>query len=71
MAGSERMILQCEQFEMAFPEEGNRVPGRPRVLPRNGRDTHKYAGLCSNCEKREACTYVKPEGGVWRCDEYV
>ncbi len=27
-------------------------------------------GLCSICEGREACTFVKPEGGVWHCEEY-
>jgi (2Fe-2S) ferredoxin/predicted RNA-binding Zn-ribbon protein involved in translation (DUF1610 family) len=30
----------------------------------------KYRGLCLNCAKREFCTFPKPEGGVWHCDEY-
>ena len=29
-----------------------------------------YLGLCVNCEKKETCTLARPEGGVWRCDEY-
>jgi NADH-quinone oxidoreductase subunit E len=30
----------------------------------------KYKGLCLNCANRETCTFPKPEGGVWHCDEY-
>ncbi len=29
------------------------------------------ADLCATCEKRDSCIYPKPEGGVWRCEEYV
>lgn len=28
-------------------------------------------GLCVNCDHRYYCTYPKPPGGVWSCDEYV
>lgn len=31
----------------------------------------EYAGLCVNCEHRETCTYPRPEGGVWHCEEYA
>ena len=27
-------------------------------------------GLCRNCARLVDCTYPKPEGGVWHCDEY-
>jgi hypothetical protein len=30
-----------------------------------------YVGLCATCENRAICIYPKPEGGVWRCEEYV
>ncbi len=30
-----------------------------------------YKGLCVNCDKRETCTIPKPEGGVWRCKDYI
>jgi hypothetical protein len=67
-----RAILQCEQFEMAFPaEEVRPTRTQSRTSPRNGKDSSKYAGICSNCENRETCSYPKPEGGVWRCEEYV
>ena len=71
-AGSNSVILQCEQFEMAPPVPVARpTSAQPRALAGNGTDTNGYAGLCSNCENRETCVYPKPEGGVWRCEEYV
>ena len=27
-------------------------------------------GLCVNCTKDETCTLPRPEGGVWRCEEF-
>jgi hypothetical protein len=29
-----------------------------------------HRGLCVNCDVRETCTFSKPEGGVWFCEEY-
>ena len=29
-----------------------------------------YKGLCRSCQNRESCTFPKPEGGVWHCEEY-
>ena len=70
MADSEGLILQYEQFEPWFPApEARQAPARARKLP--GKERNGYAGLCVNCENRETCTYPKPEGGVWRCEDYV
>ena len=33
-------------------------------------DSDKYKGLCKNCKKQKTCTLPKPEGGVWRCEDY-
>ncbi len=27
-------------------------------------------GLCVNCANRDECTFPKPPGGVWHCEEY-
>ncbi|MFZ2145772.1 MAG: hypothetical protein WAV28_01025 [Sedimentisphaerales bacterium] len=29
-----------------------------------------FIGLCSDCEGRQTCTFPKPEGGIWHCEEY-
>jgi hypothetical protein len=33
-------------------------------------DREKYPGICSTCAKRDTCTFPKPEGGVWQCEEF-
>jgi hypothetical protein len=38
--------------------------------PTTERDSGMDKGLCKNCGNRETCTFPKPEGGVWHCDEY-
>jgi hypothetical protein len=69
---SRGVVLQCEQFEMGFREQPARpAPVRARAESGRVKDTNGYAGLCSNCDNRETCIYPKPEGGVWRCEEYV
>ena len=34
------------------------------------RDSGEYKGLCRNCKKKDTCKLPKPEGGVWRCEDY-
>jgi hypothetical protein len=35
-----------------------------------GDNTGQFKGLCINCENRHTCNYLKPNGGVWHCEEY-
>ena len=35
-----------------------------------GKNSEQFKGLCKNCKKRKTCTLPRPEGGVWRCEEY-
>jgi len=64
-------VWHCDEFDC----ESTSVSIFPPIdLPFKSDTGHissrKYAGLCVNCENRETCTYPKPEGGVWHCDEY-
>lgn len=34
------------------------------------KDARTDEGLCKNCGNRQTCTFPKPEGGVWHCEEY-
>jgi hypothetical protein len=34
------------------------------------KDSAKYKGLCRNCKKSGICSLPKPDGGVWRCEQY-
>ena len=67
---ADRSILQCEQFEMGFRQSPAPAAPISSAAPR-AKESSAYPGLCSNCENRETCIYPKPEGGVWRCEEYA
>ena len=69
--------LQCEQFEMNFPTPELASPRAISELKRmvtshSPKDPAplRSLGLCASCVRRATCTYSKPEGGVWRCEEY-
>ena len=73
----ERPVLQCEEFEgIVYSSDQRNKP--KNVLPLNfttsplpsGTPSQDYKGLCTTCEERATCTYPKPEGGVWHCEEF-
>lgn len=74
-AASDRVALQCEQFELGLLESPGQAPtihGNPFGRnPSCEKDWSAHSGLCANCDNRKTCIYPKPEGGVWRCEEYA
>lgn len=64
-------VRSCDEFE------GDVVrPGMREVAPLTPHDAangkgRPRLGLCANCDAWDQCTFPKPEGGVWSCDEYV
>jgi len=56
--------------------EGAAPAHRPSVeqilgdIERACANTATLAGLCRTCVRLSDCTYPKPEGGVWHCDEH-
>ena len=66
-----RPTLQCEEFDGIIPSHLKMVPRRKTTDTLSGKNNfHSPRGLCGLCEIRQACTYPKPEGGVWHCEEY-
>ena len=64
-------ILQCEEFDGMIPSRLKVVSRRkPLKMSFPTGDSDLLPGLCGVCEDRTACTYPKPEGGVWHCEEY-
>jgi len=68
-------VLQCDEFDgfesfLRRPENFSHksVMGLKSNPGKKGSDGCK--GLCSICENSRTCTYPKPEGGVWHCEEY-
>lgn len=68
IAGHDRPILHCEEFDGSGPLN----PGR---FASEAAEKSEYLhtdvmGLCCNCAHIEICGFQKPEGGIWHCEEY-
>ncbi len=65
-------VFHCDQYDgyAPPPKKRGKVSGqRSQTKPVN-EESFPYKGLCRDCENRKTCTFPKPEGGVWHCDEY-
>lgn len=71
-------VMSCEEFD----DGGGRPTGIaraddhpvPNAQSRVTDATHEppvYTGLCATCDNRETCTFPKPEGGIWHCEEFA
>jgi len=67
---SDSVILQCEQFEFLCGGD-DPANGIQDAVVFDARPDPALTGLCASCDNRETCIYPKPDGGVWRCEEYV
>jgi hypothetical protein len=72
-----RPVLQCEDFDGYEPRPESPIVKNIFLMADSKsrsnveeKDSGKYKGLCSICEDRKTCTFIKPEGGVWHCEEY-
>jgi len=71
-------IWECENYDDYVRLNGTFVGGAEgeasapaKSRPRDDSGSQvEYRGLCKNCAKREYCTFRRPEGGVWHCEEY-
>lgn len=68
------LVIYCEEFDDYVPLQ-NEIPinyetKKTRELKTKRPKGKKYLGLCQNCDTLETCTYKKPEGGVWHCEDY-
>ena len=68
----DRPVHFCEEFDGEEDKPALTAVHHEKVLDQEAlADREKYPGICSTCEKRETCTFPKPEGGVWQCEEFV
>jgi (2Fe-2S) ferredoxin len=47
--------------------------GMVQICSRHGCKNHMIdlvKGICINCENRHTCKFIRPDGGVWHCEEY-
>ena len=67
----DRPVHFCEEFDGEEDKPALTAVHHEKVLDQEAlADREKYPGICSTCEKRETCTFPKPEGGVWHCEEF-
>jgi len=67
----DRPVHFCEEFDGEEDKPALTVVHHEEVLDQEAlADREKYPGICSTCEKRDTCTFPKPEGGVWHCEEF-
>ena len=75
-----RSVVQCDEFEGSL-KSPFKTTGTPffmadlpspsqRISHFRGKTQNGNKGLCRLCEARSTCSYPKPEGGVWHCEEY-
>ena len=63
--------LLYSPYPFGAADDGNSPVKGPKR--RSGAEEEKSAeqkGLCRNCKKEKTCKLPKPEGGVWRCEDY-
>ena len=74
----DRPTLFCEEFDWwwqyrmeAAAVARLRAPKPARHVSEVRETLSRYIGLCRTCEHQETCTFPKPAGGVWHCEEFV
>ncbi|MDI6762018.1 MAG: hypothetical protein QME83_03200 [Thermodesulfobacteriota bacterium] len=74
---SGRPVLQCDEFDGISPplNQMMKCVEKPSVNRFSGpipdaQSLSILRGLCAYCDGLNTCTYPKPEGGVWHCEEY-
>ena len=68
-------VLQCDEFDgfesfLRRPKSFSHKSMMEFKSNSGKKDLDGAKGLCSICEDRKACTFPRPEGGVWHCEEY-
>jgi len=60
----------CEMFEASNDPKNNDDQVKTEEIPVAVKKATRFKGLCINCANNETCTLVKPDEGVWHCEEY-
>lgn len=71
--GSKQPVLQCEEYECVMAAVAAGRQARPKTRARGNPVpglASNIKGLCANCTNFDSCTFLKPESGVWHCEEY-
>ncbi len=68
--GAVRPVIFCDEFDgIQAPVAMRRSEPIAASQLELGAES-RARGLCATCVKRDSCTYPRPEGGVWHCEEF-
>ena len=66
-----RFVWYCETFDDYILVQKSILKTEKKIEPQSeDPDKAVFKGLCMNCAHNTTCTFIKPGGGVWHCDEY-
>jgi len=68
---AERLVWYCELFD-CFVKVEEVLEAAKAILDSKPLEKgyNKFEGLCMNCARCTTCTFPKPDGGIWHCEEY-
>ncbi len=67
-----RPVWACDEYESppnGFPGPRRDLPAYEDPAPAGGEPAGEPKGLCRTCLNASTCTFPKPPGGVWQCEE--
>jgi hypothetical protein len=63
-------VIDCLEFQGEIRAETVRSPKPATPAATDSAPQPRTPGLCSWCDRMPTCTFPKPAGGVWFCEEY-
>ena len=77
IGSTDQPVIFCEEFNIhqqtqvrTMDDTALQAVDFQSIITQKPKEPSKYQGLCVNCDDRETCTFLKPEGGAWYCEEY-
>lgn len=68
-------LHECDEFEGLSKNPIGVIETYLSQIARNPKPSHQtnqsLKGLCKTCEIQEGCTFIKADGGVWHCEEFI
>jgi hypothetical protein len=78
--GQSYPVLYCDEFTdidpCRVPQNSEKAGAFHRISSSGQKEDDlssekgQPGGLCVNCGLKESCLFMRPEGGIWHCEEY-
>ena len=72
--GEPKLINRSKEWKLLYVpypfDESMKITSGHAMESMAGVEVETYKDLCLNCLKQDACTMPRPEGGVWRCEQF-